>query len=310
MISDTSRIERSLTAKGEECMRSYRVIVTVVLVSVLLLAIVFRMPSVAAIVTNHATAASVLAQSVAPTFLIQFPLMAKSREPNKVVMNSPQRTLEARRDQQFTVTATAADDVETIPGYPVVFNSMFGQVLTPNTHTDRSGIATTIVTIDNTDIHEINAAPYRFTVSATVGGISNTIGLNLMPILCQDIEDKNDGPADDNGSIEINTACIGDFTDDQPDSDNNDDYYILALPQTSAVRITLRNIPRNANYDLQVSKSVGNGEYRILGMSAKRGNSDEVVQLDRVDSGTYFVRVFLRSKAPFSNTYILALTVQ
>lgn len=262
--------------------------------------------------SREVTFAATHAQVDLITPRVWLPSIYTPRVPTILTLQSTSSQLFARQGQMTVIAGTTVDTFGPLVNYPITFRASGGQIKTPTALTNASGIATTTLQIDNALIYTLNSATSSLVVTATAGMISNTLSIALMLLSCDDIEDKNDGPAQDTGRVSLNAACTGSFQNEPVagDPSTSNDFYRLDLTTSGKIYVTLRGIPAGADYDLQLFRRVGNDFSQLAG-SGNIGNADEELSPLDVGTGTYYVRVYLRTKAslPAQNTYFLAVGV-
>jgi len=99
---------------------------------------------------------------------------------------------------------------------------------------------------------------------------------------------------------------VGSF-ENGPDSGQatGDDYYRITLSTQSTIGIGLTALPSGANYDLVLY----NAALTQLGLSNQPGSADESIIYPNATPGNYYIRIYMRTRSPNANTYLLRVTL-
>jgi hypothetical protein len=131
------------------------------------------------------------------------------------------------------------------------------------------------------------------------------------PPACADIEDNN-LPQTAKQLTTIGQACKGSF-DNDPNTPQGDDYYLVVLNVVKTIRIDLTSIPSQANYDLVLydARILANPNAPYIGLSNKPGQQSEQIVYLNAAPGNYYLRVYMRQRSPVAaDTYLLQVTLQ
>jgi hypothetical protein len=89
-----------------------------------------------------------------------------------------------------------------------------------------------------------------------------------------------------------------------PNPGDINDYFFFDLYSGGDVEVSLRNIPSGRNYDLVLRDSALNP----IGYSGELGNADELIELDALPAGRYYIQAYHRDPKFTSQTYHLKVT--